>query len=474
MEITIKNSLGEGTVVEKTRFHVTENLAGLKILVELAESMWFAYQIKDTNGKIRGQYIGPNTPYPVTIGRDQLLSPNTVAGELPAGEWEIEIFCHPQKLLEKEQELATIEVFELIKIDQVAKDEIRWHGDELTDLHLNQFPWAESLETGLRWYKGDLHTHTTYSDGKMSREDNLQQAKEMNLDFFVATDHNIVPTSGLLSDDILVIPGIEITSPHGHYNQLGVRQHPLAKEGYATLTDEQKLSDSFLENALDGHLNSINHPYLSDWKWLAGSTVLAHVDCLEIWNDPTFEFNPGATEKALLTWDRLLTDGQKIVGVGGSDSHLRPEEAYPNSSLPSLIGDPATYVYSQELSSNQILKNIKAGHVFVSRFDCQVDFTVAGKISGEELPLTEKEFTASCQLANLVDPIIEWVVDGQIVQRDHAQHATYPLSIEDQGYHYIRINVRNQQNELIAFTNPVFRGTKTPEILTWAELQAQE
>ena len=46
-----------------------------------------------------------------------------------------------------------------------------------------------------KWYKGDFHTHSIYSDGKMTREENMVSAANQKLDFFVATDHNVLPTS---------------------------------------------------------------------------------------------------------------------------------------------------------------------------------------------------------------------------------------------------------------------------------------
>src|SRR5690625_7534503 len=71
---------------------------------------------------------------------------------------------------------------------------------------------------------------------------------------------------------------------------------------------------------------SINHPFLTEWKWLLSETPLNKIDTMEIWNDPTYPYNVKATERALLAWNYLLNDGYNITGIGGSDSHFKPTE----------------------------------------------------------------------------------------------------------------------------------------------------
>ena len=40
------------------------------------------------------------------------------------------------------------------------------------------------------WYKGNLHTHTTNSDGELSPEDVISSYRKKGYDFLVITDHN--------------------------------------------------------------------------------------------------------------------------------------------------------------------------------------------------------------------------------------------------------------------------------------------
>jgi len=61
------------------------------------------------------------------------------------------------------------------------------------------------------WLKGNLHTHTQNSDGKLSPEEVVAKYKEMKYDFISLTDHRkYIYNSHLQSDDFIVIPGFEV------------------------------------------------------------------------------------------------------------------------------------------------------------------------------------------------------------------------------------------------------------------------
>ena len=47
---------------------------------------------------------------------------------------------------------------------------------------------------GLRWWKGNTHTHTLWSDGDAAPEFVVNWYKEHGYDFLALTDHNIMAT----------------------------------------------------------------------------------------------------------------------------------------------------------------------------------------------------------------------------------------------------------------------------------------
>src|SRR5580658_4868383 len=99
---------------------------------------------------------------------------------------------------------------------------------------------ARPLETGRRWYRGDLHMHTAHSDGSCASESgrmvpcpvflSVQTAAARGLDFIAITDHNANSQNEALRelqpyfDRVLLIPGREMTTFYGHFNIFGVTQ----------------------------------------------------------------------------------------------------------------------------------------------------------------------------------------------------------------------------------------------------------
>lgn len=111
------------------------------------------------------------------------------------------------------------------------------------------------------WYKGNLHTDTTNSDGKLSPEENLAWHPQHGNDFLTISDHNRVT---LLEQDgsCLIILGVGLsarrkaTQIEYHIVTIGVRQMPIPH-----LRDPQEIIDAV--NSAGG-LCFIAHPYWHD------------------------------------------------------------------------------------------------------------------------------------------------------------------------------------------------------------------
>lgn len=206
------------------------------------------------------------------------------------------------------------------------------------------------------WYRGDLHCHTHHSDARGSLADLAAAARRQGLDFVAVTEHNTVShlphLAGHAGPDLLLIPGLEITTERGHANAWGIRRwHEFrceSAEQMARVVDDVRAA---------GALISINHPKTGGPPWQFGGEE--RFDCLEVWQAPWFVFN----EQSLDLWDRLLRQGQRLTAVGGSDVHQAP----PGDEVEGLsLGRPCTWVYAEALSEQAILAGIRAGHVFIS------------------------------------------------------------------------------------------------------------
>ena len=77
----------------------------------------------------------------------------------------------------------------------------------------------EKDEKGAIWYKGNLHTHTTRSDGRKSPEEVMALYRDHGYDFLALTDHWIPSEEGD-RDGLLLVPGCEYDM--GGYTQEGI------------------------------------------------------------------------------------------------------------------------------------------------------------------------------------------------------------------------------------------------------------
>lgn len=105
----------------------------------------------------------------------------------------------------------------------------------------------------------DLHVHSTFSDGRDGVEDILEAAVEAGLDGIAITDHDTLEGSfeaesfvrerGL---NLLVIPGVEVSTSDGHLLALGIRDLPPAGRSPEETIDFVRAR---------GGISIVSHPY---------------------------------------------------------------------------------------------------------------------------------------------------------------------------------------------------------------------
>ena len=228
------------------------------------------------------------------------------------------------------------------------------------------------LNTSARWYRGDLHMHTGESDGSCTSQSGhsvpcpvfvtVETAINRGLDFIAITDHNTTAHYNAerelqgYFDKLLLIPGREITTYRGHTNVYGTTR---ALDFRVEAPGKPGVQLLFAQAQRMGALVSINHPVLNlgeacigcGWKPATGADMTG-VNAIEAVNGS----NALAHQVDIAFWQQRLDAGQRLTGIGGSDTH-RPESK--------TIGDPTTVVYAKELSVAGILEGIRAGKVFV-------------------------------------------------------------------------------------------------------------
>jgi len=198
------------------------------ILIEMHADQFDVVQVLawDSTGALRAQSFSAagETTIRIQAAGDNAFC-DSLTGSLPDGTWRIEVLLHPNRSADLNYTLTVSlgneEAPWASDLSQAPKDPWGVIIGKTRGMELNTYRWDRSLENGPRWYRGDFHTHTKLSDGKMSPQHLLEVSAERGLDFFAATEHNLLPTGWPHSDSILVIPGIELSSSAGHFNALG-------------------------------------------------------------------------------------------------------------------------------------------------------------------------------------------------------------------------------------------------------------
>lgn len=220
-----------------------------------------------------------------------------------------------------------------------------------------------------RWYKGNLHCHSTVSDGLLKPSEVVSLYKKRGWDFLAFTEHNIYSDWESLSDEtFLVLPGVELDTacvPNRCHHVVGIR-----RENYQRQVEEERrhfapgkegLQEVVDTLNLDGHISIYCHPIWSRVEF-ADIEDLLGVHAMEIFNyGSELESHSGL---CLHYWDSLLRKGRRILGVATDDAHHR-------------IGDQCggwIMVKADKLTLPQITESILAGQFYSSSGPTLLDF----------------------------------------------------------------------------------------------------
>ena len=198
---------------------------------------------------------------------------------------------------------------------------------------------------------GDLHIHTTASDGQLSAYEVGKLAKSIGLDFVALANHNNFSENYCLPhiDGLTFIPAVEWTHYKGHMNFFGVK-NPFDNSFVANTREDMQ---NLISNARSkGAVISVNHPKcrFCPYLWEDDNAF----DMVEIWNGPMRKSNVDAIK----WWTDMLCNERRLPAIGGSDFHKQKSLA--------RLGNPVTGVYSKSPAAEDILDAIKKGRAFVS------------------------------------------------------------------------------------------------------------
>ena len=160
-------------------------------------------------------------------------------------------------------------------------------------------PWAEEV-AGLPWLRGNVHCHTTESDGRFTPQQTVDWFAGAGYQFLALTEHNRITDPALLDPKgMVLLPSTELSAAGG---ELGATYHLLGL-GLAPSITLPAVSTPAPESVRwlrdHGAVVYVAHPH---WSGLTVADVVnAGAHGLEIYNGGTFLDSQKGD--ALVHWD---------------------------------------------------------------------------------------------------------------------------------------------------------------------------
>ncbi len=269
-------------------------------------------------------------------------------------------------------------------------------------------------------YRGQLHAHTTNSDGKQTPTAVITAYRAAGYDFVAITDHNVHTTDPGVTG-ILFIPGVENDHSCQHENRINVGSPAPGVRLPQDVIDRGQTEGSFVQ---------INHP---DWPgsypknpcWTDKALLAVHhYDAVEVWNASDDATNNNAEKRI----DFLLSNDRNTFLTAVDDCH-DVRAAYCMTS--------SVNVFADALTTQDVMAALKAGN-FIAAHGAQIS-----SIATSRMTITVVVPTTST---------IEYIVSGGTVAKTDPG-VTSSTFTPNATAKYVRIRVTTGQHQ--AWSNPI-------------------
>ncbi len=308
-----------------------------------------------------------------------------------------------------------------------------------------------------RWWKGNLHTHTTASDGEMSPQAAAERYRSLGYDFLAITDHLVMsaPLDG--PDGLLIVPGAEYHTVAGdpprcwHFVSLGTKRPVTGANGPvdALVAEVRENSEYWF----------VGHPYWSN---------LTEDDLLDVPGVPAVEVFNGVCESAVArgysqpAWDRALAAGRRLNALAVDDAHSLAETG---QGWIMLRANPARSAGAVGLGLDALYAALRRGHWYSTTGPEIHDVRVSGSVvSVRTSPARSIAFVARSPDGKRFEG--KWGLGnrGQSPTTGQSPISEPPFSLISSAEYeikgaeiYLRVEVEDAEGRR-AFTNPIFVG----------------
>lgn len=234
------------------------------------------------------------------------------------------------------------------------------------------------------WYKGNLHSHTVNSDGKLTPEVSVKLFKANGYQFLCLSEHDLFTdyTQKYNTDDFIILPGLEASAilykekemlnrlkVHHIHGILGTKEmqekakdklfyhrEPLNPRVFFGSWDGAEVAQELADELRSrGCITIYNHPI---WSRVREEEFIhtQGICGIEIYNYNTV--NESGTGYDTTFWDVMLREGIQVHAVASDDNHNE-------GMFPDMCGGYIV-VNAESLTHDNIIKAILAGNYYSS------------------------------------------------------------------------------------------------------------
>ena len=324
----------------------------------------------------------------------------------------------------------------------------------------------ENVET----FKGNLHSHTTNSDGRLKPEDSIKLFKNHGYNFLCLSEHDKYTdlSEEFNTDDFIILPGLEASAylldeagvpvkcHHIHgilgdeddrkaateklYENMEMVQPPIYKGKWDGALVAQELSDKLKAH---GCITMYNHPI---WSRVRESEFIntKGLWALEIFNYDTV--NESGTGFDSTYWDVMLREGKHIWGTATDDNHN-----------PGTFDDACggwIAVQAKTLEHDEIIKAMKRGEYYSS---AGPTIKAWGIVDGKAVVKCSDDV----RRINFITG--NHINDGRTIMTDSVIEKITYGEYELKGHEpYIRVECIDWLGR-VAWSNPIYLNNKVPQ-----------
>jgi hypothetical protein len=224
-----------------------------------------------------------------------------------------------------------------------------------------------------KFWRGNIHTHSTRSDGVLDPGEVCRRYREAGYDFLCLSDHflkrygfPITDTRPYRTNSFTTIYGAEIHAPANSHGEVW---HILAAglpEDFAPTGDDEDGIALASRAKAAGAFVGIAHPQWSSLTIEDGRAMAAHAHAVEIFNT-SCDVECARPDGTYLL-DQLLNEGHRLTAYAADDAHFRQPDAFAGWMM----------VKAETNEPQALVAAMKRGDVYSSQGPVIHEFSVDG------------------------------------------------------------------------------------------------